>query len=59
VEGPALDFCWLVTQRRHRSELALTARGDAADEWLTVVQAFAGGPTEARPPRAPRERATG
>ena len=28
VTGPALDFCLLVTQRRHRDDLAVTAEGD-------------------------------
>ena len=42
VTGPALDFCLLVTQRRHRADLALVATGPIADEWLDVAQAFAG-----------------
>jgi uncharacterized protein (TIGR03084 family) len=44
VAGPALDFCLLVTQRRHRDDLTLIASGDAADEWLGIAQAFAGPP---------------
>lgn len=44
VTGPALDFCLLVTQRRHRADLALLATGPVADEWLDVAQAFAGPP---------------
>ncbi len=51
VTGPALDFCLLVTQRRHRDDLALIATG-GADEWLDVAQAFAGPPGTGRPPRA-------
>ncbi|MDO3703662.1 TIGR03084 family metal-binding protein [Micromonospora sp. C28SCA-DRY-2] len=50
VTGPALDFCLLVTQRRHRADLALTATGPVADEWLDVAQAFAGPPGTGRPP---------
>jgi uncharacterized protein (TIGR03084 family) len=50
VTGPALDFCLLVTQRRHRSDLALLATGPVADEWLDVAQAFAGLPGAGRPP---------
>ena len=42
VTGPALDFCLLVTQRRHRDDLALRAEGPAADTWLDIAQAFAG-----------------
>ncbi|MEW2351200.1 TIGR03084 family metal-binding protein [Streptomyces sp. NPDC006684] len=48
VTGPALDFCLLVTQRRHRADLALTATGPVAAEWLDVAQAFAGPPGEGR-----------
>jgi uncharacterized protein (TIGR03084 family) len=48
VEGPALDFCLLVTQRRHRADLALRATGAAAREWLDVAQAFAGPPGSGR-----------
>ena len=48
VTGPALDFCLLVTQRRHRADLALTATGDAADAWLDIAQAFAGPPGAGR-----------
>jgi uncharacterized protein (TIGR03084 family) len=50
VEGSALDFCLLVTQRRHRDELRLRARGAAAEAWLEVAQAFAGPPGPGRPP---------
>ena len=42
VSGPALDFCLLVTQRRHVADTALVADGDLAAEWLTIAQAFAG-----------------
>jgi uncharacterized protein (TIGR03084 family) len=50
VSGPALDFCLLVTQRRHRDDLALVAEGRDADEWLDIAQAFAGPPGEGRKP---------
>ena len=50
VTGAALDFCLLVTQRRHRSELALVADGGDADEWLDIAQAFAGPPGRGREP---------
>jgi uncharacterized protein (TIGR03084 family) len=50
VTGPALDFCLLVTQRRHRDDLALVAQGSDADRWLDVAQAFAGPPGEGRKP---------
>ncbi|MFE6050976.1 TIGR03084 family metal-binding protein [Kitasatospora sp. NPDC056446] len=52
VTGPALDFCLLVTRRRHRDDLALTATGPVATAWLPIAQAFAGAPGKERPPRA-------
>ncbi|RKN17035.1 TIGR03084 family protein [Micromonospora musae] len=54
VTGPARDFCLLVTQRRHRADLALRVTGPVADEWLDVAQAFAGPPGAGRPPLDPR-----
>jgi uncharacterized protein (TIGR03084 family) len=54
VSGPALDFCLLVTQRRHRDDLVLVAEGAGADEWLDIAQAFAGPPGEGRKPRRSR-----
>jgi uncharacterized protein (TIGR03084 family) len=50
VTGPAVDFCLLVTQRRHRADLALRADGHEADEWLDIAQAFAGPPGAGRAP---------
>ncbi|MEV7774666.1 TIGR03084 family metal-binding protein [Kitasatospora sp. NPDC086791] len=52
VAGPALDFCLLVTQRRHRDDLALTATGPVATAWLPIAQAFAGAPGKGRQPGA-------
>ena len=49
VSGPALDFCLLVTQRRHRADLSLEATGSDADRWLDIAQAFAGPPGGGRP----------
>ena len=57
VAGPALDFCLLVTQRRHRADLALVATGPIADEWLDVAQAFAGPPGAGREPGSARATA--
>jgi len=42
VRGSAHDFCLLVTQRRHRADLDLTAVGPDASKWLEIAQAFAG-----------------
>jgi uncharacterized protein (TIGR03084 family) len=44
VSGPAVDFCLVVTRRRRISESGLLVRGDAAGEWLSIAQAFAGPP---------------
>lgn len=51
VSGPALDFCLLVTQRRHRDDLALTATGPVATAWLPIAQVFAGAPGQGRAPQ--------
>lgn len=48
ITGPALDFCLLVTQRRHRDDLALETNGADAADWLTIAQAFAGPSGEGR-----------
>lgn len=50
ITGPAVDFCLLVTRRRHRDDLALTAAGLAADEWLSLAQAYRGSPGAGRQP---------
>ncbi|MFC3963730.1 TIGR03084 family metal-binding protein [Nocardia jiangsuensis] len=42
ITAPALDFCLLVTQRRHPDDLAVRVVGADAAEWLTIAQAFAG-----------------
>lgn len=49
VSGPALDFCLLVTRRRHLDDLALVAEGAAAD-WLPIAQAYMGSPGPGRAP---------
>jgi uncharacterized protein (TIGR03084 family) len=51
VTGPALDFCLLVTQRAHRSDLALRAEGEDADRWFDIAQVFAGPPGKGRVPK--------
>jgi uncharacterized protein (TIGR03084 family) len=50
VQGPALDFCLVVTQRRNLADTGLVLEGDAAREWLSIAQAFAGPPGSGRPP---------
>jgi uncharacterized protein (TIGR03084 family) len=50
VRAPALDFCLVVTQRRHPADTALTATGPVAQKWISIAQAFAG---PSGPGRAP------
>jgi uncharacterized protein (TIGR03084 family) len=54
VAGPAVDFCLVVTQRRHVDDTGLRVEGAAARDWMARAQAFAGPPTDG--PR-PGERA--
>ncbi len=49
VTGSALEFCLVVTQRRHRHETDLEITGAAAEEWISIAQAFAGPPGPGRP----------
>ncbi len=50
VSGDAVDFCLVVTQRRHVEDTNLVVQGDLAREWMTIAQAFAGPPGEGRKP---------
>ncbi|MFC5183277.1 TIGR03084 family metal-binding protein [Actinomadura harenae] len=50
VSGPAEDFCLLVTRRRHRDDLAVTASGAEAGRWLDIAQAYRGPAGEGRAP---------
>lgn len=52
VRGSALDFCLVVTQRRHHLDTDLVAVGPVAESWLTIAQAFAGAPSPGRPARS-------
>lgn len=51
VTGPALDFCLVVTQRRHLADTALQVTGPVATEWMSIAQAFAGAPGPGRAPQ--------
>ena len=46
VSGPAVDFCLVVTQRRHVGDTRLVVEGELAREWMINAQAFAGGATD-------------
>ncbi|HEU5156540.1 MAG TPA: TIGR03084 family metal-binding protein [Streptosporangiaceae bacterium] len=50
VRGDALDFCLVVTRRRHISDVALEVTGPVAAEWMSIAQAFAGPPGPGRRP---------
>jgi uncharacterized protein (TIGR03084 family) len=60
ISGAALDFCLVVTQRRHVADTRLRLDGPLAQEWMHIAQAFAGPPGVGRqpgqfPPAARRE----
>ena len=55
VTGPALDFCLVVTQRRHVADTALEVTGEHTADWLSKAQAYAGPPTDG--PAPTREQA--
>jgi len=44
VRGTALDFCLVVTQRRHVADTSLTVQGEVAKQWMSIAQCFAGPP---------------
>ena len=56
VEGGALDFCLVVTQRRHVDDTDLVVSGAMAREWMLIAQAFAGPPGAGRVPGQFRPR---
>lgn len=50
IRGEAIDFCLMVTQRRHVSDTALEVNGPLAHDWVSIAQAFAGPPGPGRKP---------
>jgi uncharacterized protein (TIGR03084 family) len=42
IDGDALDFCRVVTQRRHPDDTGLVVTGLVARQWISIAQAFAG-----------------
>lgn len=56
VTGDAYEFALLATRRRRRDEVHVQAHGAEAEQWLGIVQAFAGPPgaDPARRQDAPR-----
>ena len=51
VTGSALDFCLVVTQRRHVDDTELVVSGAAASDWMGKAQAYAGPPSDGPAPR--------
>ncbi|MGW4488765.1 TIGR03084 family metal-binding protein [Amycolatopsis sp. NPDC004368] len=50
LTGSAVDFCLVITQRRHPADTDLVATGADVEEWLGIAQAFAGPPGAGRKP---------
>jgi uncharacterized protein (TIGR03084 family) len=50
VMGTVLDFCLVVTRRRHPHDTGLRLAGAAAVEWMDIAQAYLGPPEDHRPP---------
>ena len=50
VTGPVLDFCLVVTRRRHVADTDLAVEGPVASTWMEIAQAFAGPPGSGRRP---------
>ncbi len=50
IRGEALDFCLVVTQRRHVDDTDLVTAGNVAKEWMQLAQAFAGPPDKGPEP---------
>jgi uncharacterized protein (TIGR03084 family) len=55
IEGPAEDFCMVVTQTRNVADTRLDVTGAVAADWMSKAQCFAGAPN---PPPAPGARFT-
>ena len=54
IEGPAGDWCRVVTQRIHPDDTSLRCTGPRAREFLSVAQAFAGPPGKGRAAKNPK-----
>jgi uncharacterized protein (TIGR03084 family) len=54
VTGPAVDFCLVVTQRRHVDDTALVVTGEHARDWMLRAQTFAGAATDGPGPAGRR-----
>jgi uncharacterized protein (TIGR03084 family) len=50
LRGSALDLALVFTQRRHPDDTGIVATGATARQWLSIAQAYAGGPGAGRAP---------
>jgi uncharacterized protein (TIGR03084 family) len=50
IEGEAVDFCLVATQRRHLDDTGLQATGETARTWMTIAQCIAGPPIDGPAP---------
>jgi uncharacterized protein (TIGR03084 family) len=50
VVGQALDFCLVVTRRRHLTDTTLEVEGPVARAWMAIAQSYAGEPGPGRQP---------
>jgi len=55
VSGDAVDFCLVVTQRRHRDDTGLVVTGPVAQQWIALAQTFDGPAGPGRPPQLPSD----
>lgn len=58
IEGPATEFCQVVTQTRNIADTTLHVDGETARAWMAIAQCFAG-PPETPPQPGERHRHTG
>ena len=58
VTGAAVDFCLVVTQRRHLADTNLAVTGPVASQWMSIAQAFAGPTGQGRRPGQFAKQAT-
>lgn len=52
VVGPALDFCFVTTQRRHVDDTDLIITGGSVRDWMEKAQLFAGPASDGPSPRS-------
>ncbi len=56
ISGEASQFCRVAVKRRHWKDTQLTIKGDAARQFIEIVQTYAGPPGSGRKPTGPSRR---